>query len=75
MTLREYLDEKGISYESFGAEIGKTKQAVCGYVQYQINPQLETAIRIVRATDNKVTILDLLPPDRKEALEKESMQR
>lgn len=71
MTLKDYLEHTGLSYEEFGRQIGKTKQAVCGYVGFVINPQLETAVRIVKATDNKVTILDLIPPQQRTILERE----
>ena len=60
MTLSQYLSEKGLTYEAFGALIGVGAPAVSRYVTGARYPRRAVLLRILAATDGAVTPADLL---------------
>ena len=60
MKLKAYLRETGITYEKFGATIGKTASAISRYANDKRKPDLETAVAIEIASDGRVLPRDFL---------------
>ena len=58
MTLRQYLGERGITYEVFAAIIGVDTSTVGRYVVGRRRPREEIMRRIHKATDGAVTAND-----------------
>jgi hypothetical protein len=55
MTLKEWLDWKGLSHAQFGARIKRTAEAVRRYAAGDRIPDRETMPRIVKETEGHVT--------------------
>ena len=67
MKLAQWLKDKGIKKSAFARDIGKTPGAVTGLCDGSFRPTIETLARIKARTDNAVTEIDFLPPQREAA--------
>ena len=70
MTLREYLDWKGLSPEAFGQQINVSRVAVVRYLNGERRPRWDKLPEIVKATGGLVTadsFLDKSPRARRVA--------
>ena len=56
-TLASYLSEAGMSQKEFGALIGKDQSLVSRYAAGECTPDLDTLVRIERATNGAVPVL------------------
>lgn len=58
MTLKQWLEWKGVTHESFGKMIGRPQQSVTGYTLGRNIPRKNVLEKIEKVTDGAVTILD-----------------
>lgn len=64
MTLRDWLEQEGVSVPQFASRIGRTAEAVRRYVSGERIPDKDTMPLIAQATRRKVTpndFFDLAP--------------
>lgn len=63
MRLSQYLSQKGLTYEAFGALIGVGAPAVSRYISGERFPRRAVMLRIVAATDGAVQPQDFYGQD------------
>lgn len=67
MKLAEWLRTAGVKKSAFARDIGKTPAAVTGLCDGSFKPKIETLARIKARTNNAVTEIDFLQPQRESA--------
>ena len=58
MTLKEYLILKKLTQKKFAEICGVTQPTICRLIKKKVSPTLDTAIKIAKATKNKVNFQD-----------------
>jgi transcriptional regulator with XRE-family HTH domain len=62
MTLLEFLRRERLTFEQFGAQIGRDRTQVWRWAMGKRTPDLETAMAIERETGGEVQAESFLPP-------------
>jgi transcriptional regulator with XRE-family HTH domain len=58
--LKIWLIEKGITQRKFSEEVGITQAALSSILMWRTEPTLQTAYKIIRATNNELEIESFL---------------
>ena len=61
--LKKYIKENHINIESFCKSLGISRQSLHNIINYKFYPRRILAKKIETATDNKITVMDLLYPE------------
>ena len=67
MELKEYIKESKINMTEFGDLVGCNQSYISLLCQKKRRPSPGLALEIEKATDGKVTVMELLYPDQKAA--------
>jgi transcriptional regulator with XRE-family HTH domain len=59
MTLREYLEANDITQGAFAKKLRMSRDIVVRWLRGECYPRPHTARKIVRLTDNQVTLVDI----------------
>lgn len=60
MTIKEYLENSGENVSDLAKRLGVSKVQVYHWVNAEFTPRLVHALRIIKATNGKVALKDLL---------------
>ena len=69
MNLKEYIDEKGMTYRQFAEQLGIRQDSLKGIVYGRKNPSINLAIQIQMLTKGQV-IMDVLAQNAKDGRHK-----
>lgn len=58
MKLKEWLEKNNVSQQEFAEHLGKSKSAICRYLNGSRTPNVETIVAISTITEEQVTVND-----------------